>query len=189
MTFRERQLQLVPSLLLGHIVIPLHAWNGCRPVSLSIRLCNRMGLFLRKCNAFEITRSIFLFFYQSVAKHFGFLLSTIRTPSSIYFRITAFDSWERVSSFSSHANGVPGFVWIESNAITSTNIQPFAGLEETVLNVVGPYELIIYTFRFAWEIKDYVIKSPSISIPRGNVILRRSFIYMYVPFPRCNKCR
>ena len=29
--------------------------------SLSIHLCNKMGLLFRKCNAFEIARSLFLF--------------------------------------------------------------------------------------------------------------------------------
>ena len=47
-------------------------------------------------------------FDQSVARHVGFDLSKIRTPSSISLKITDLDSLNRLSSSSFQIKGVPG---------------------------------------------------------------------------------
>ena len=56
---------------------------------------------------------------QSVARHVGFVLSNIRTPSCISLTIKFLDSWKIWSSLLFHLKGVPGLRSARNGSIRS----------------------------------------------------------------------
>ena len=55
--------------------------------------------------------------------------------------------------------------------MSSTDVQPVCGLEETFLDCIRPKEGIVNTFCFVWDGKDNFIISSGVAVTLGNVLL------------------